>query len=229
MYDQIKCMKDLSIFSALNEEEKAQIPTIAEARTIKKGETVFLEGDPADTVYLIRKGKILLYKISEEGKEISLDLLQEDDFFGENTIFDNLLHTMNAKALEDTFVCTCSNANLPALLSNPNISVKIIRALGEKLNTYTDQIAAMAFQDVKGRVLGTLQRLAREYGKATNNGVRIDVVLNHQDLANLVNASRVMVTRTLAVLKEEGVIHHSKHHFYLKDRNDESCIDRPIQ
>lgn len=217
--EKIKCMKDLQLFEALNEEEKEQITQIAQARLYNKGEDIFMEGDPADTIYLVRKGKVLLYKISDGGKEISLDILQEDDIFGENTIFNDVRHTMNAKALEDTFVCTCSNKQLPKLLANPMVSLKIIKALGDKLNNYTDQIASMAFQDVKGRIFSTLVRLAKEHGKATSNGIKIDVSLNHQDLANLVNASRVMVTRTLAALKEEGKIGASKQCFYLLDQD----------
>ncbi len=212
-------MKDLQLFAALDEEEKEQITQIAQARLFSKGENIFMEGDAADTIYLVRKGKVLLYKISEEGKEISLDILQEDDIFGENTIFEDVRHTMNATAIEDTFVCTCSNKQLPKLLANPMVAIKIIKALGDKLNNYTEQIAAMAFQDVKGRIMSTLGRLANEHGKATSDGIKIEITLNHQDLANLVNASREMVTRTLADLKEEGKIGVSKQQFYILDQD----------
>jgi len=211
-------MKDLQLFAALDNQEREAITQIAQAKVYHKGEDIFMEGDPADTIYLVRKGKVLLYKISDEGKEISLEILQDDDIFGENTIFEDVHHTMNAKAIEDTFVCTCSNKQLPQLLANPMVAIKIIKVLGDKLNNYTEQIAAMAFQDVKGRILSTLVRLAKEHGKTTSKGIKVDIYLNHQDLANLVNASRVMVTRTLATLKEEGKIEVSSQRFYLLDQ-----------
>ncbi|MHB9094115.1 MAG: Crp/Fnr family transcriptional regulator [Eubacteriales bacterium] len=215
MTGKIKCMKDLEIFAPLSEEEKLVVTRLAKAKPYSKGEIIFSEGDSADTIYLVRAGMVLLYKTSEEGKEISLDILQEDDIFGENTIFDDVQHTMNAKALEDTFVCTCVREDFPFLLSNPLIALKIIKALGDKLNNYTEQVASMAFHDVKGRVLNTLVRLAKEYGRDTPKGTKIEISLNHQDIANLVNASRVMVTNSLSHLKQEGKIAVHGHRFYL--------------
>lgn len=218
MASKIKCMKDLVIFESLNGEEKNQVTKIAQAKSYNKGDTIFLEGETADTVYLVRAGRVLLYKISEEGKEITLDILQVDDIFGENTLFDDILHTMNAKAIEDTFVCTCSRNDLPHLLQNPMIALKIIKVLGEKLNNYTEQMANLAFRDVKGRVLNILVRLAKEYGQTTSTGIMIDVTLNHQDMASLVNASRVMVTNTLNDLKHEGKIAVREKRFYIIDQ-----------
>ncbi|AKL94750.1 transcriptional regulator Crp/Fnr family [Clostridium aceticum] len=208
-------MKDLELFQSLSPEEKHEIMKLAHGKTYLKGEMVFFEGDPADTIYLIKSGIVLLYKVSEKGKEVSLGILQENDIFGENTIFDDIQHTMNAKALENTFVCTCNKKDLPELLKDPMISLKIIKLLGDKLNNYTEQMATLAFQDVKGRVLDVLIRLAREYGEMTPEGIRINLLLNHQDLANLVNASRVMVTNTINELKREGVIRVNKRFFFI--------------
>jgi len=210
-------MKDLAIFEPLTAEEKQSVTRLARPAEYKKGEIIFSEGDPADTIYLVRSGQVLLYKISEDGKEISLDILKEDDILGENTIFDDIQHSMNARALEDTFVCTCSRSDFPNLLKNPMTALRIIKALGDKLNNYTEQMASMAFRDVRGRVVGTLVRLAREYGQETSRGIRIDISLNHQDVANLVNASRVMVTNTLNALKQEGLISVYRRRFYLVD------------
>ncbi|ADG82817.1 Crp/Fnr family transcriptional regulator [Thermincola potens] len=218
MKNKIKCMKDLDLFQALDEEDKIQVMRLARPRSFNKGEIIFSEGDPADTIYLIKSGRVLLYKMSEDGKEIALDILQEDDIFGENTIFEDIRHTMNARALKDTFVCTCSRNDLPNLLKNPMIALKIIKFLGDKLNNYTEQVAAMAFRDVKGRVLNTMVRLAKNYGVMTPKGIRIDIVLNHQDLANLVNASRVMVTNIVNELKREGIIEVNQRLYYLLDQ-----------
>jgi len=212
-------MKDLDLFKPLNESEKELVTTLAIAKSFHKGEPVFLENEPADTIYLIKSGKILLYKLSEDGKEIALDILHENDIFGENTLFEDANHTMNAKAMENTFVCTCSRRDLPELLKNPAISFKIIKVLGDKLNNYTEQMAMMAFQDVKGRILKTMIRLSKDYGEQTSKGIKINVPLNHQDIANLVNASRVMVTNSLKDLREEELLMVDQRQFYLLDQS----------
>ncbi len=217
MVSEIKCMKDLSLFEPLDEKEKELITLLAKPKFYTKGEIIFEEESPADTIYFIRGGRILLYKISEEGKEMVLDILQKDAVIGENTIFDEAFYTMSAKAMEHSHVCTCTRSDFVDMLKNPLIAVKMLKAMSDKLNNYTEQLAAMAFTDVKGRIIGTLERLSKEYGENTPHGIKIDIPLNHQDLACLVNASRVMVTNTLASLKQEGRITVHSRRFHLID------------
>lgn len=201
-----RCMKDLAIFASLDFLEKEKIGALAGKKVYRKNEFIFREGEPADAVYLIKYGRVRVFKISEGGKEITLDILKEDDLFGENTFFDDAQHTMNAQALEDTFICSCNRQSFLDLLKNPQISLKIIQLLGERLNNYTEQVANIAFLDVKGRISATLLRLAQEYGKPAPEGTMIDIDITHQDLAYIVNASRVMVTNVLIALRQEGVI-----------------------
>ncbi|SHE28590.1 CRP/FNR family transcriptional regulator, anaerobic regulatory protein [Desulfofundulus australicus DSM 11792] len=141
----IRCMKELEIFSALDFAERERIGALARKRVYRKNEFIFREGEPADTIYLIKYGRVKLFKVSSEGREIILDILKEDDMFGENTFFEDTVHTMSAQAMEDTFVCSCSREDFAVLLKNPQISLKIIQLLGKKLNDYTDQVANMAF------------------------------------------------------------------------------------
>ena len=215
--EKIRCMKDLAIFSDLDFEEKEKIGLLAGKRLYRKNEFIFRENEPADTIYLIKYGRVRLFKISGGGKEITLDILKEDDFFGENTFFDNAEHILNAQALEDTFICSCSRDHLALLLQNPGSALKIIQLLGKKLNNYTEQVASIAFRDVKGRISAALLRLAAEYGKSTAEGTVIDIDLTHQDLASLVNASRVMVTNVLISLRQQGAIITRDHRVTLLD------------
>ena len=202
----ISCMKDLSIFSTLDVVERERVGALAGRKVYNKNQFIFREGEATCTIYLIKYGRVRLFKVSEGGKEITLDILKEDDIFGENTFMEDSNHTMNAQAIEDTFICSCDKEHFTLLLQNPRTSLKIIQLLGKKLNDYTDQVSNMAFRDVKGRISSTLLRLAEDYGKPSTEGVTINIELTHQDLANLVNASRVMVTNVLINLRQEGAI-----------------------
>lgn len=202
----IKCMKQLGIFSTLDDFEREKIGAMAYKKVYRKNEFIFREGEPADTIYLIKSGRVRLFKVSGAGREITLDILKEDDILGENTLFEDNEHTMSAQAIEDTFICSCNRESFALLLENPQASLKIIRLLGKKLNNYTEQVVSIAFRDVKGRISAILLRLAGEYGITSPGGTTIDIDLTHQDLANLVNASRVMVTNVLISLRQEGII-----------------------
>lgn len=200
------CMKDLSLFSSLSDDEREQIGILALKRTYKKQETIFRQGMEADSIYLIKSGRVRLYKISEDGKELTLDYLQAEDFFGEVTFFENTAHSLNAEAVEDTFVCSCTKELFMKLLNNPQTALKIVQYLGKKMNEYTENMSRAAFMDVKGRVLGVLEKLAENYGKQDCNGTTIAFDLTHQDIGCLVNASRVMITNVLSELRKEKVV-----------------------
>lgn len=212
-----KCMLDLAIFSTLSPGEKRQVTQLAGKKTYEKGTVIFREGDPADTIYIVKSGRIRLFKGSEGGKEITLDILEVDSIFGENSIFDEQFHTMNAQVLEPSFICTCTKGDFEKMiLQNPAAGLRLLKFLGKRLNNYTDQMADMAFHDVKNRLLKTLHRLASNYGKPVNEGLLITIHLTHEDLASLVNASRVMITYTLNKLKEEGLISYNRNFLILR-------------
>ena len=215
----IRCMKELAIFSSLDDAEREKIGTLAGKKLYRKNEYIFMEEEPADTIYLIKYGRVRLFKVSESGREITLDILKEDDMIGENTFFEEARHTMSARAMDDTFICSCNKNHFAELLQNPSIALKVIQLLGKKLNNHTDQVASIAFRDVKGRLSATLLRLAGEYGKQSPDGLAIDIELTHQDLANLVNASRVMVTNILGSLRQEGAIAIRNQQIILLDRD----------
>ena len=206
-----RCMKNLDIFSALSHTDREQIGDLALKKIYRKNELIFTEGVEADSIYLIKSGRVKLYKISEEGKEFTLDYLKSEDIFGEVTFFENAVHTMNAVAMEDTFICCCTKELFVKLLSNPQTALKIVQYLGKKMNTYTEHMSHTAFNDVRGRVLGVLCRLAESYGTRTGAGLTIALDLTHQDIGSLVNASRVMVTNVLGELRKEHLVHIDGH------------------
>ncbi|HWQ42505.1 MAG TPA: Crp/Fnr family transcriptional regulator [Desulfosporosinus sp.] len=210
-----RCMKDLDIFSALSHSEREQIGDLALKKTYRKNEPVFAEGAEADSIYLIKSGRVKLYKTSEDGKEFILDYLKSEDIFGEVTFFENATHTMNAMAMEDTFICCCTKELFVKLLNNPQTALKIVQYLGKKMNAYTEHMSHTAFKDVRGRVLGVLCRLAESYGTRTNAGLTITLDLTHQDIGCLVNASRVMVTNVLGELRKEDLVHIEGHRITL--------------
>jgi CRP/FNR family transcriptional regulator len=200
-------MKDLDIFSALSHAEREQIGTLALKKIYRKNEPIFSQGAEADAIYLIKAGRVRLYKLSEEGKECTLDYLKAEDIFGEVTFFENAVHTMNAVATEDTFICCCTKELFVKLLDSPQTALKIIQYLGKKMNEYTEHMSRTAFKDVRGRVLDVLCKLAESYGKQTDTGLTIALGLTHQDIGSLVNASRVMVTNVLGELRKENLVH----------------------
>jgi CRP/FNR family transcriptional regulator len=208
-------MKDLDIFSALDPAERDKVGALALKKTYRKNEYIFRDGEGADAIYLIKSGRVKLFKTSEDGKEFTLDFLKAEDIFGEATFFENAVQTINAVALEETFVCCCTKELFTMLLQSPQTSLKIIQHFGKKMNNYTEHMSRNAFKDVRGRILDVLSRLAETYGTPSQVGVTIAMDLTHQDIGSLVNASRVMVTNVLGEMRKENLIYIEGHRITL--------------
>lgn len=173
-----------------------------------KNQMIFSEGEPVDTVYIITSGKVKLYKVSEDGKDIILNILHEGDIFCEDSLFTERTQAYNAMAIEETNLETYDKSELENLiLKQPKLAIKIIKAIRQKLDWYTDQITDFGIKNVRGRLENTLLRIARDHGKATDKGLLVDLRLTHEDLASLVGASRVMVTNELKQLRKDKILH----------------------
>lgn len=180
----------------------------------EKDQVIFSEGETVDTVYIITSGKVKLYKVSEDGKDIILNILHEGDIFCEDSLFTERTQTYNAMAIEETSLETYDKSELENLiLKQPKIAIKIIKAIRQKLDWYTDQITDFGIKNVRGRLENTLLRIARDHGKATEKGLLVDLRLTHEDLASLVGASRVMVTNELKQLRKDKVLYNEDRRF----------------
>jgi len=209
----LSCMSDLWLFESLNPEEKQHIQALFRRPVYEKGEFLFLEGEPAQTIFVVVEGRVKLYKTSDDGKEIVFGFLTPHSLFGDETLFNDSIRTMSAQALERTRLCACYKTDFEALVAqNSTISMKIIRMLGDRINKMAEQLSDMAVYETQRRLARTLVRLARAHGEHIEDGYRLTFRLTHDDLGALVGASRVMVTNVLKSLKKAGVVRDDPDH-----------------
>lgn len=224
----LNCMMDLWLFESLSKSEKTEISHLFRRPEYLKNEHLFSEGEPASAVFVVTKGRIKLFKTSENGREIVLGYLTPNQLFGEEILFNDAIRTIAAVAVEDTKLCACYKNDFENLLSqNSQIAVKVIKALSDKINHITEALADMAIYDTQVRLARTLARLAKEHGEDVCDGRRLNFRLTHDDLGSLVGASRVRVTNVMKSLKKSGIIKDDIDHklvvsqWFLKDYSDE--------
>jgi len=205
----LSCMSQLSIFEGLSNKELLMIPSFAQGRLYEKGEILFNEGEEMEAIYLIKSGQVKLSKVFKNGKEITLQLINNDQVLGENALFSDTTHSFTAKVVEDAFICACTKEEFERVITEyPQVGMKIIKTLGQKLSQLTERVNSLTIYDVKGRLVNLLFHLSEEYGIETSQGVKIDLTLTHQDLAEFIGASRVMVTKALNQLN--GIVNQDK-------------------
>jgi CRP/FNR family transcriptional regulator len=196
-----------SIFSSLSERELEYLKLKSREKTLKENEIIFWEGDYGDNVYFIKRGRVNIFLISGEGKEKTLRIFGEGEFFGEMSIFDKLPRSASARTMSETSLLIIpGNVILEMVKNNSDLSMKFIRELSRRMRIADIQIKELLFRNSKERVIRNLLSLAVEFGKQTDKGILINFKLTQQDIANITGLARETVSRIMSSLENDLLI-----------------------
>ncbi len=195
-------LEDIPLFADLPESDLQTLTGHVTTRRYKKNTIVVTKGDESDSLYIIQSGRARVYLDDEHGNEITIRTLEPGEAFGELALLSGEPRAANVVTLEDTELSVISKQDfMNCLTNNPAISIRIIKALVERIQAMTEDISSLALLDVYGRVAKVLTKHAHDQG-----GKPVTERLTHQEIANLVGASREMVSRILKDLRAGGYI-----------------------
>jgi len=213
-----QCLKDLIVFQNLDSEELELLCANSYSKVYEKDEVIFFENDSVKKLYFLINGKVKLSMLSAEGKEKVLTILQEGDIFGELSLFDEDPHPLTAEVMDDARLLIIPwNEMEKMIIKRPTLAIKIIEALSKKTRLLTSQVRELVFQDAAGRLASLISRLAEDFGREIEAGTVIDLVLTHQEIANLIGSSRVTVTKLINKFIDEGMLTIKKRKIIIKD------------
>ncbi len=204
-------LRQISIFNELDEEYMEKINSISIIRSYAKGRILFMEGEPGEAFFYIKSGLIKISKLSADGREHILHILNEGHVFAEVTLFSKTPYPATAEVLEDAEVGMIKNAELEKLIEeNPKLSLCLIKYLNKRLIEAQTKVRNLALYDTYARTAQSLLKLAEDYGRKTTDGIELDLNISRQELANMVGTTRETVIRVLAAFKKEKSIHVGK-------------------
>jgi len=187
----------------MNQEELELITSYGASRTYAKNTILVSEGDPSEMFYLVLKGQVKVFISDEKGKEVLLNLQGPGEYFGEIAIIDQAPRSASVMTIEACQIAVVSKQGFErCLVDHPGLAMGLIRNLVKCVRSLTKQVKGLALLDVYGRIAHTLTGLAKEQ----NGELVIEQRLTHQDIANMVGASREMVSRILKDLSTGGYI-----------------------
>ncbi len=198
-------MRRAPLFAALDDEAGSALLSGMSTVRMERGDVLFREGDPGDTLYVIGEGKVKLGRTSPDGRENLIAILGPGEMFGELSLFDPGPRTMTATAVAEVQLMGLGNESLTGLLSGrPEVSKALLAALAQRLRRTNEHLADLVFTDVPGRVAKALLDLATRFGRPVENGVMVSHDLTQEELAQLVGASRETVNKALADFASRG-------------------------
>jgi CRP/FNR family transcriptional regulator, cyclic AMP receptor protein len=203
----IALLRTVPVFSALGEEDLAEVAAVTVPREFAAGEMVFREGDSSDTCYVMRSGRVRALREHTDGRSITLATFGPGEIFGELAIFDDERRSATIEALEATEASAILGGDMRRLLrAHPDIAVKLLAALGRRLRETNERLTRQSFQTVQSRVAAALLELvaaARAEGAGEGD---VLITATQSELAQLAGSSRESASRFLAVLERAGVI-----------------------
>lgn len=203
----IDLLREVSLFEGLSENELRALGEVAITRQYPKGNVILLAEEEGDTMYVILRGKVKISIISEDGREIILEIFQEHDFFGEMSLLDSGPRSATVIAMEDTELLMLRRPEFLDLIRRiPEIATKLLAEMTSRLRRADRKIESLALLNVTGRIAGTLLQLAEQNGESTQEGTIIRNRPTHQELANMSGTTRETVTRVLKRLERDGYI-----------------------
>ena len=205
--EKIELLQSVSIFWDLNEGELGHIADKMVAKHFENGNYIFLEDSEGEQCFFVLEGSVKVTRLSKDGREVILAMLNEGDFFGEMSLLDGESRSANVIALEKTKVLTLDRNDFIAVVNDyPQIAVQLLKELARRLRKSDRQIASLSLSDAEKRIALCIIRFADEQGVIQNGKVSIPKTPIQQDIANMAGTSRETVSRALGLLEKEDLI-----------------------
>ena len=216
--EKIELLQSVSIFWDLNENDLGHIADKMVAKHFENGNYIFLEDSDGDQCFFVLEGSVKVTRLSIDGREVILAMLNEGDFFVEMSLLDGESRSANVIALEKTKVLTLDRNDFIAVVNDyPQIAVQLLKELARRLRKSDRQIASLSLSDAEKRIALCIIRFADEQGVIQNGKVSIPKTPIQQDIANMAGTSRETVSRALGLLEKEDLIERNGRELIILD------------
>lgn len=199
------CVSLVPIFNHLDQESMNKIASKANTKQLKRGEYLYQAMDKDDSIYIVHRGQVRIFRLAESGKEQLIRVLNPGDFTGESTIFsEDTYHDHFAEATKKTSICAIHRENLQELLDDyPEISMKILQSMSDRLQQSEKQTASVAIEQVTNRIIYYLEDLAEPH---MEDEVTVKLPMTRKDIASYLGTTPETLSRKFKELEEEDLI-----------------------
>jgi CRP-like cAMP-binding protein len=179
----------------------------AHARRFDKGASLFEQGAPADSFFLLLDGHVQASKLTPDGRQIVIRYIDPGELFGIAAQIRQTAYPATAKAVVECLALAWPSSTWPELaLKFPALSSGLLQSVGARLADANARMMEMATEPVERRLARALLRLAAQSGRSVEAGIAIDFPITRQDLGEMVGTTLFTVSRLLSAWESEGLV-----------------------
>jgi CRP-like cAMP-binding protein len=208
-------LSNIEIFQDLSTNELEEMDRQITMSSCAAGRIFYMPEDSGEVLFLLKKGRVQLYRISPNGKKLVVETLGPGAIFGEMSLVGQGMHNTFAEAVDECLLCVMSRADVERLMrEKPMVSFRFVEALGDRVTSLESRLEEIAFKSIPARLASLLLRLSEEQG----DGSEVSGY-THQDLGEMLGTYRETVTQTLNEFKSDGLITISRKRVEIQDRD----------
>lgn len=197
-------LQKVDIFRDLTPDAMHEIETTTVMITCEPGRVFYRADDPAEVLFILKKGEVSISRVTEEGKRLITTTVRDGTIFGEMPFLGQRLQHAQAEALTPCLICVMSRRDVEDLLTRyPAIALRIVEVLSSRLDAAEARLEDMAFKGLRERLASLLVQLAAEQDW---RGRPVVVGLTHQHFAELLGSYRETVSATLNAFRDDGLL-----------------------
>lgn len=200
-------LKNIPVFATLEDKVLSEIAKLGSKKNFNKDSVILFQNQSDSALIIVLSGKLRLTKMSNEGNEVTLDILKESDFWGDTAILDGKPPSVNIVAEENSEVYIITRTDLMNLFkSKPEYSIAVLNDLTKQLRASSLKIKSLSLKAAEGKVASVLIQLVDEYGIVKEGAIEIERLPTQQELANMAGTSRETISRTIHSFSKKGLI-----------------------
>jgi len=206
------------LFDGLSAQEMDDLIAAGRLVGVSKGDEIYAEGDPGQTVYFVKLGGVKIITTNADGKDITLAYLGELELFGETALADRSPRQQRAVATEESCLIAFEVEFIEQLMARqPALGLSITKFVGLRLKKIQTRLQSLMFRSPLQRVAGLLLELADDFGEkdAASGDIELKIRITHSEIASLIGVTRESVTYALGQLELDELVRVVKRRIYL--------------
>ena len=216
--EEVRLLSTVDILEPLSEEELEKLARRCSDAHLERGEIFYTPHDRSERLFILKKGKVRIFRGAPDGREFTLAMVDAGTVFGEMALTAQRLEGAYAQAVEASILLIMSREDLERLiLEKPEVGLQITHLLSERLRRYETRLEDISLKDVHSRLASIILILIESEGARTSTGYRIPAHYTHQRLGTMIGANREAVTRAFGLLQDEGVVELRRRLIYVQD------------